>query len=130
MDWASARLPDQSWATIEAVLATLKSRRGKPSKLSDRRFVEAVVYLLRTGMPWRDLPAELAGWNAAYKRFRYWEARGFWAGLFASVAGPVFEGAPELFLDSTVVRAHQHAGGAKKNWAARRSRRWAARAAA
>jgi transposase len=130
MDWPRARMPDASWALVEAELAKIKSRRGAPPLLGDREFVEAVVYLLRAGMPWRDLPAELAGWNAAYKRFRYWEARGFWAALFAGVAGPVFEGTPELFLDSTIVRAHQHAAGAKKNTAARRPRRWAARAAA
>jgi transposase len=93
-------------------------------RVIDRRFVEAIVYLLRTGMPWRDLPAKLAGWNAAYRRFRYRERRGFWAALFAGVAGPVFEGAPELFLDSTTVRAHQHAAGAPKKTAARKPRRW------
>ncbi len=85
---------------------------------------------MRAGLPWRDMPAALAGWNAVYKRFRYWERRGFRAALFASVAGPVFEGAPERFLDSATVRAHQRAAGAPKTTAARKPRRWAVRAAA
>src|ERR671928_62390 len=51
-------LTDEAWAEIVPILATLKSRAGSPPALSDRLFIEAVLYLARTGTPWRDLPAE------------------------------------------------------------------------
>lgn len=78
----------------------------------NRRFVEAVLWIVRTGAPWRDLPEEFGAWNSVFRRFSRWSAKGVWQRIFAAMADdPDFE---YLILDSTIVRAHQHAAGAKK----------------
>ena len=90
------------------------ARRG----LSDRMFIEAVLYQTRTGTPWRDLPGEFGHWNAVYHRFRRWEKGGLWERLWHRFQHIDDDQLSELFIDSTVVRAHQHAAGAsKKRWA-------------
>jgi len=104
------------------VEAAKHSRAGAPSDWSDREFLEAVLYLQRTGSPWRDLPAELGYWPAVYMRFRRWEARGVWRRLWKNLQAEPFAQARGLLLDSTTVRANQHAAGAPKKTA--RSRLW------
>lgn len=85
--------------------------RGRPAT-DNRGFVEAVLWIARTGSPWRDLPEEFGRWNSIYKRFPRWSLAGIWHGVFAALAGDAdFE---EVFIDSTIVRAHQHAAGAPK----------------
>src|SRR5262249_26468449 len=69
-------LTDETWAEIAPILATIKSRAGSPPALSDRMFIEAVLYLARTDTPWRALPADFGHWDAVYNRFRRWEAAG------------------------------------------------------
>src|SRR5947209_7989285 len=106
-------LTDPVWERIAAALAAVKSRRGAPPDLEDRYFVEAVLYLARTGTPWRDLPTCFGNWDAVYQRFRRWQKAGYWQALFAHVPADLAVIAHLLF-DSTVVRAHPHAAGAKK----------------
>jgi putative transposase len=75
-------------------------------------FVEGVLWIVRTGSPWRDLPEVFGCWNSAFRRFSRWSAKGVWHRIFAAMADdPDFE---YLILDSTIVRAHQHAAGAKR----------------
>jgi transposase len=64
-------LMDETWAEIAPILATIKSRAGSPPVLSDRMFIEAMLYLARTGTPWRDLPEAFGPWDAVYNRFRH-----------------------------------------------------------
>ena len=66
-------ISDRRWKTLAA---------GAPGDQSDREFVEAVLYLNRTGCPWRDLPGALGRWHAVYMRFRRWEERGVWRRLW------------------------------------------------
>src|SRR5262245_44475401 len=106
-------LTDATWEHIAAVLAEAKSRRGAPPDLEDRYFVEAILYLARTGNPWRDLPKCFGKWDAVYQRFRRWQKAGYWQALFEHVPADLAVIAHLLF-DSTVVRAHPHAAGAKK----------------
>ena len=82
-------------------------------------FIEAVLYQARTGTPWRDLPDEFGHWNGVYHRFRRWEKGGLWERLWHRFQHIDDDPLSELFIDSTVVRAHQHATGAskKKRWA-------------
>jgi len=104
-----------TWALLEVALQKAKhSQAGAPATLSDRDFIEAVLYLNRTGCPWRDLPAQLGYWHAVYMRFRRWEDRGIWHKLWKNLQGEKFSQARDLFMDSTTVRAHQHAAGAPK----------------
>ncbi|SRR6266571_4675292 len=87
-----------------------------------------VLYLARTGTPWRDLPADFGHWDAVYNRFRRWEARGLWRQLWERLQQ---EDCPltrhiYIFIDATIVRAHQHAAGALKKTADKPHRLWAA----
>ena len=112
---------DQQWKHLQVAVAAAKhSRAGAPAELTDREFLEAVLHLNRTGSPWRDLPAELGYWHAVYMRFRRWEARGVWQRLWQNLQAARFAQARGLFLDSTTVRAHQHAAGAPKKTAPNR----------
>jgi transposase len=117
-------LTDAAWAEIEPILAALKNKAGSPPELSDRQFMEAVLYLARTGIPWRDLPADFGHWDAVYNRCRRWEARGRWRQLWARLQADGCEAATHVFIDSTIVRAHQHAAGARKKTAHRQHRLW------
>ena len=114
------------WAESEPLLTTLKNTAGSPPELSDRQFIEAVLYLARTGLPWRDLPAELGHWDAVYNRCRRWEARSIGRQLWARLQTEGCEAATHVVIDSTMVRSHQHAAGARKKPAGRRHRLWAA----
>ena len=119
-------LTDKAWAEIAPILTTLKSRAGRPPVLSDRLFIEAVLYLARTGLPWRDLPKDFGRWDAVYNRFRRWEVRGIWRRLWEHLQtedGPI---TCHIFIDATIVRAHQHAAGALKKTAGKPHRLWAA----
>jgi transposase len=118
-------LSDEAWGRLAAVLAEVKPRAGAPPALSDRDFVEAVLYLGRAGCPWRDLPERFGRWDAVYQRFRRWGRAGTWAALFARLPDDL-KAVREVFFDSTVIRAHTHAAGAPKKRAGRRPRRWAA----
>jgi len=120
---------DQVWQKLETALAAAKhSAAGAPGEMTDREFLEALLHVVRTGSPWRDLPPELGYWHAVYMRFRRWEARGVWPRLWQHLQAEPFAGARDLFLDSTTVRAHPHAAGAPKKTSA--TRLWAALAAA
>ena len=116
-------ISDQVWKELEAAVQAAKhSPAGAPPKATDREFLEALLHLNRTGSPWRDLPAELGYWHAVYMRFRRWEARGVWERLWKNLQAEPFAKARGVLLDSTTVRAHQHAAGAPKKTA--RSRLW------
>ena len=117
---------DEAWAELAPVLATLKSRAGSPPVLSDRMCIEAVLYLARTGTPWRDLPEDFGRWDAVYNRFRRWEARGIWRQLWERLQQEACPLTHHIFIDATIVRAHQHAAGALKKTADKPHRLWAA----
>lgn len=122
-------LTEKIWQIMEpVVLAAKHSRAGAPGELSDRDFIEAILYHNRVGGPWRDLPPVLGYWHAIYMRFRRWETRGVWARLWTNLQSERFAEARALFIDSTTIRAHPHAAGAPKKTV--RSRLWAALVAA
>jgi transposase len=89
-----------------------RSKAGSPPKQSVRDFMEAVIWVIRVGAPWRDLPAELGKWHTVYTRYRRWEAAGIWKRLWKSLNKESLEDAVIYYIDSTTVRAHQHAAGA------------------
>lgn len=111
-------ITDDAWRQLEKALTEVKhSHAGAPPAMSDREFFEAVLYLIRTGCPWRDLPVELGYWHAVYMRFRRWQKRGVWQRLWERLQSDHFLEARELLVDSTTIRAHQHAAGAPKKTA-------------
>jgi putative transposase len=104
-------LCDQQWDRIAQHIIGNERTRGSSGR-DNRMFVEGVLWIVRTGSPWRDLPEVFGCWNSAFRRFSRWSAKGVWHRIFAAMADdPDFE---YLILDSTIVRAHQHAAGAKR----------------
>lgn len=81
------------------------------SKESLRRFIEAIYWMARSGAQWRLLPKEYGNWNAVYRRFDRWSAQGVWKRMFHYFSQD--SDLEWLMIDSTIVRAHACAGGAK-----------------
>ena len=111
-------LRNDQWERIEHLLPGKASDRGVTAK-DNRLFVEAVLWIARTGSPWRDLPPQLGDWHNVYTRFSRWGKSGVWQRVIAAVSTDADLQA--LLLDSTIVRAHQHAAGAQKKKARKRS---------
>jgi transposase len=105
-------LRDEQWERIEGWLPGREGHVGVTAK-DNRLFVEAVLYRYRAGIPWRDLPERFGFWKAVHTRFSRWAVSGVWGKVFQHLA----EDADNEYamIDSTIVRAHQHSAGAKKN---------------
>lgn len=103
-------LRDDQWQRIEHLLPGRKQTVGVTAK-DNRLFVEAVLYRNRAGIPWRDLPERFGDWNNIARRHRRWSEGGVWERVFTYLA----EDADNEYamIDSTIIRAHQHAAGAK-----------------
>jgi transposase len=110
------QLSDELWQRMEPLVDQAKKyKQGVKPELSDRLFLEALLYLARTSVPWRDLPSEFGAWDAVYNRFRRWEASGRLRRLFERItADPKLGEVRRLFADSTIVRVHQHGSGPRK----------------
>ena len=103
-------LKDHQWDRMAPHLPGKRMDPGRTA-VDSRLFVEAVLWLARTGSPWRDLPKLFGNWNSAFIRFSRWSKNGVWDRLFTTMADePDFE---YVMIDSTIVRAHQHAAGKK-----------------
>lgn len=111
-------LRNDQWERIEHLLPGKAGDRGVTAK-DNRLFVEAVLWIARTGSPWRDLPPQLGNWHNVYTRFSRWGKSGVWQRVTEAVRTDADLQA--LLLDSTIVRAHQHAAGAQKKKARKRS---------
>jgi transposase len=100
-------LTDEEWALLEPLMP--KSR--KSARVDDRKILNAIFYVLRTGMPWRDLPERYGPYTTAYNRFNRWARRGIWKHIFDQVAAKSRDGL--YFIDSTIIKAHRCASGGK-----------------
>ena len=106
-------LSEALWGRLAPLLPPQKPWTGRPS-LDHRRFLEAVLWLARTGAPWRDLPPGLMNWRTAWRRLQRWTAAGVWGRVLEALRAMAPEaGWDAHMLDSTVVRAHAHAAGAR-----------------
>jgi putative transposase len=103
------QLDERQWKRVAEFLGGERGR-GRPA-LDDRRFVEAVLWWRRTGVPWRDLPDAFGPWKTVFNRFDRWSKNGKWDRLFAAVRTDVDD--EWHSVDATINRAHQHAAGAK-----------------
>lgn len=104
-------ISDECWDRIKDMLPGRPGQLGWIAK-DNRLFINAVLYILKTGVPWRDLPERFGNWNSVWKRFDRWSIKGTWRHIFEAMAthDPDMEW---LIIDSTVIRAHQHAAGKK-----------------
>jgi transposase len=112
-------ISDEDWARIEGLLPGRPGLRGRTAR-DNRLFIDAVLWIGKTGAPWRDLPERLGNWNSNFRRFDRWSRRGVWQAVFEALQDPDLEW---LMLDSTIVRAHPHAAGAAKKRTAPAARR-------
>src|SRR5712672_3439524 len=104
-------LSDAAWERIAPLIIGRPDQKGSTGR-DNRMFVEGVLWIVRTGSPWRDLPEAFGDWNSVFRRFSRWSLKGVWWRIFEAMSDdPDFE---YLIVDSTIVRAHQHAAGAKK----------------
>ena len=102
-------LSDAEWRIVEPLLPPVG--KGKP-RHDDRRVINGIFYALRTGSPWRDLPERYGPYTTIYNRFNRWAKKGVWLAMFEALA----KRSPQSLqlIDSSIVRAHQHAAGGKK----------------
>jgi transposase len=110
-------ISDDSWDRIKDLLPGKAGDPGVTAK-DNRLFINAIVWIAKTGAPWRDLPERFGNSNSVWRRFDRWSKKGVWDRVFRVLRDSDQEW---LFLDSTVIRAHQHAAGAKKGVVALRS---------
>ena len=103
-------IADEPWERIKDLLPGRKGSPGRPA-FDNRLFIDAVLWIAKTGAGWRDLPERFGDWNNTWHRFDRWAKRGVWKRVFDALQDPDLEW---LILDSTVIRAHPHAAGAKK----------------
>ena len=116
-------LRDDQWERTAPLLA------GKPGDCRvtgqhNRLFIEAVLWICRTGVPWRDLPGDLGNWHTTFTRYNRWSKSGRWETIFTALSQDAdFE---YLMVDGSIARVHQH-GAPKKQL--RKQKRWASREA-
>ena len=116
MDPSRFVLTDQQWRAIEPLCpggSTAPGRTGRDTRL----FLEAVLWVVRTDAPWRDLPPEFGNWNSTFRRFRRWVQADVFKRIF-----DVLSDEPDMeyaMIDATIVKVHRHGMGAKGGLKAR-----------
>lgn len=108
---------DRQWNRVKPILPPQKSHTGCPAK-DHRMVVNGMLWILRTGAPWRDLPRRYGPWSTVAGRFYHWRKIGLWQRLLEALQVQAdAEGKINWdihFVDGSVIRAHQHAAGAKR----------------
>ena len=109
-DYRRHDISDRAWKLLEPHLPGRRGAWGRVAK-DNRQFINAVVWILRTGAPWRDLPPDYGDWKNTHRRFCRWRDSGVWEKLFnLFVQDPDFEW---LMIDASYIKVHPHAAGAK-----------------
>lgn len=107
---ARRELRDNQWKKIRDFLPGKKADPGRTGT-DNRKFIDAILWVARTGAHWRELPESFGHWNSVFVRYNRWSKAGVWERLFQELSdNPDFE---YMMIDSTIVRAHQHSAGAK-----------------
>lgn len=105
-------LSDEEWAVIAPLLP--QNSRG-PKRKDDRKVLNGIFYILRTGAPWRDLPDRYGPPTTIYNCYVRWGERGIWKSIFDALAENVEDSL--IFIDASIVKAHRAAAGSKRgNW--------------
>ena len=115
---ANAQLPNGYGASISVEIArkladtaTAEGKKNGRPRLDDRKVLNGIFFILRTGSPWRDLPERYGPYTTVYNRFNRWAKKGVWLSIFEALSAR----SPQSLqlIDSSIVRAHQHAAGGK-----------------
>lgn len=115
-----ADLTDAQWARLVPLLPRPK-KAGRPPMWTKRQLIDGIRWRTRVGCPWRDVPPQYGSWSAVYGLFRRWQRGGAWwlivkmLQVFAGATGSI---GWQVSVDSTIMRAHQHAAGARRDGAA------------
>jgi len=107
-------LRDDQWARMAELLPGRVGHVGGTAR-DNRRFVEAVLYRYRAGIPWRDLPERFGGWKNTHTRFSRWAQSAVWERVCGALSADADN--EYAMIDATIVRAHQHSAGARKKGA-------------
>ena len=115
-------MSDEEWAFHEPFIRAVRAPNGR-KPVNHRIVLDGIFWIARTGAPWRDLPEEFGKWSSVYRQFRRWTLAGLWEQIMEALneSGAV----PDALqmIDSTVIRAHHQAAGAKGGMSQRRRHR-------
>ena len=108
-------LTNEQWEQLEPALPPQKPNTGRPN-LDHRQVMNGILWVLRTGAPWRDIPERYGKWTTVYSRFQRWRKAGIWEQILAKLQ-TITSREKQIdweihFVDASIVRAHQHAAGA------------------
>src|SRR5215470_889043 len=103
-------LSDDEWATMRPMLPN--KMRGVP-RVDDRRVLNGIFWVLRSGAPWRDLPSSFGPYTTCYNRFVRWRRAGVWSQIMDALAA-AHEAAVQM-IDTSIVRVHQHGASISEN---------------
>lgn len=104
-------LTDEKWDKIKPLLPQERGYWGRPSR-SHREIIEGILWILRTGAPWRDLPSEYGPWSSCYNRFNRWTGQGVWTKIWDVLKNDADN--ENYSIDGSYVKAHQDACRIKK----------------
>jgi transposase len=105
-------LTDEEWEVIAGLLPSERGRKSRPAH-DNRRFLNGMLHVLRVGCPWRDMHERYGLWNSVYVRFRRWAEQGVWDAILATLVELGLTDDWQHMIDSTTVRGHVSAVGAK-----------------
>lgn len=109
---ARGDLTDMEWVIIEGLLSTERGRRSRPAH-DNRQYLNDMLHVLRVGCPWRDMHERYGKWNSVYVRLRRWAEQGVWDALLETLVELGLTDDWRHMIDSTTVRGHSQAAGAK-----------------
>ena len=104
-------LSDAQWSVIGTLLPSERGRKARPAH-DNRRFLNGMLHVLRVGCPWRDMHERYGKWNSVYVRFRRWAEQGVWDAMLATLVELGLTDWQHM-IDSSIVRGHSQAAGAK-----------------
>jgi transposase len=109
---ARGDLSTAEWAIISPLLPSERGRWARPAQ-DNRRFLNGMLYVMRVGCPWRDMHERYGKWNSVYVRFRRWAEQGVWDALLETLVELGLTDNWQHMIDTTTVRGHSQAAGAK-----------------
>ena len=109
---ARGDVSSEQWEVIGALLPAERGRKSRPA-MDNRRFLNGMLHVLRVGCPWRDMHERYGKWNSVYVRFRRWAEQGVWDAILETLVDLGLTDNWQHMIDSTTVRGHSQAAGAK-----------------